>query len=61
MREIDNEYNESLTWEEFKDTIKRTACNSCHKVKNGPNECETSCINCYGNFREFWAARNIKK
>lgn len=45
---------ETLTWNEFKNSIKRTSCGSCGKVKEGPKECEISCIECYANFREWY-------
>lgn len=41
---------EVLTWNEFKDSIKRFDCESCDKVKDGPKECEVACIDCYGAF-----------
>jgi len=42
---------ETLTWNEFKDSIKRIDCESCNKVKDGPKECEVPCIECYADFR----------
>ena len=42
---------ESLTWEEFKNSIKRIDCESCEIHE--PKECEVKCIQCYGDFREW--------
>ena len=44
---------EILTWEEFKNSVKRIDCESCNKVKDGPKECEIPCIDCYGDFRSW--------
>ena len=42
---------ESLTWEEFKNSIKRIDCESCEIGE--PKECEVKCIECYASFRDW--------
>jgi len=45
---------ETLTWDEFKGSIKRIDCESCNNVKDGPKECEVPCIECYADFRDWY-------